>query len=191
MYGGTTDLTSFEEIAMKIQKLGGEFVGSMIERTRDIELAKSEIRKKAEITRALGLKFFLETHRHSLTEDPDLTRIILEDMSNILVNGDFSHWIIQGYSPNEFKWIFPRVGHLHVRVACEDNAQVQIGDGKSLEVESYMNQIILPILKMGYDGILAAEISPTMIHNEKYYPVDDTFNLLQVLRLRFARYFAQ
>ncbi len=84
--------------------------------------------------------------------------------------------------PEEISWIFPKIKHMHVRIASEDNVQIEVGDGKSREVKIFIEGLIKPVLRKRFSGILIAELIPQLLSNQRYYPVDDTFNLLRELR---------
>lgn len=171
-----------------LKQLGGTYVTSMIPDTFSVGQAIGNILAKKVAAEDAGLTYFLETHRHTITESPEHTRIIAEAIPDLKFNLDLSHWIILRHTPAEIDWIFPRAGHMQVRIACEDNVQVEVGEGKAKEVDAYMDGIVGPVLKMASVGIVVAELIPQLMSTQKYYHVEDTFNLLREVRNRFGEY---
>jgi sugar phosphate isomerase/epimerase len=137
-------------------------------------------------TEDVGLEYFLETHRHSITEDPKKARMIADEMPDLMFTGDLSHWIVQGYTREEMSWIFRRIGHMHIRIASENNVQVEVSNGKAREVNNYFDEFVDPVVTGGYSGIMVLEIIPQLLSNQRYYPVEDTFNLLREVRARYS-----
>lgn len=187
-YGGSQDLDSFRAALTKVKELGGTYVTSMVTDALSLGEAIAHIIAEKAAAQHAGLTYFLETHRHSITESAEDTRVIAEAVPDLRFNVDLSHWIVLRYAPAEIAWIFPRAGHMQVRVACEDNVQVEVGDGKTRQVETYLEQVVAPVLERGSVGVLVAEVIPQLMSTQKYYPVEDTFNLLRELRSRFSHY---
>jgi sugar phosphate isomerase/epimerase len=186
-YGGTHNVAEFKNLCVRIRNLGGTYVSSMIEDNPCKGRGLAQVITRKNLAEHERISYFLETHRHTITENPDTTRLIADALPDLMFNADLSHWIVQGYPLKDIIWIFPRVKHVHVRVACEDNVQVEVGNGKSKEIKHFMEEIIEPILRRRFEGILVAELIPQLLSNQKYYPVDDTFNLLRELRKTMRR----
>jgi sugar phosphate isomerase/epimerase len=181
-YGGSKNVHEYSELCKNVRTLGGTYVSSMIEGNLSTGQGIVEVITRKTIAEQSGIQYFLETHRHTLTENPDVAKIIADAIPDLKFNGDLSHWIIQRYTPKEISWIFPRVNHMHVRIASEDNVQVEVGHGRSKETEYFAREIIAPILGLQFKGIIIAELIPQLLSNQRYYPVEDTFNLLRELR---------
>lgn len=187
-YGGSPDLNSFRALLGRLKEAGATYVTSMFTDRVSVGQAIANILERKRAAEEAGITYYLETHRHTITESPEDTRIIADAIPDLKFNLDLSHWIILGYTPSEISWIFPRAGHMQVRIACPDNVQVEVADGKAREVETFMDEIVAPILEIGSVGIVVTELIPQLMSTQKYYPVDETFHLLELLRSRFGDY---
>jgi sugar phosphate isomerase/epimerase len=183
-YGGSRNVDEFREVCRLTKELGGTYVSNLVDDSFSTGAGIAEVLSRKSAAEDAGMRYFLETHRLSITEDPDNARMIADAIPDLSFNADISHWIVQGYTPGEVSWVFPRVGHVHARVASTDNVQVEVADGKSTEVNEYFEHYLLPILDGGFHGTVVVEVIPHLLSNQRYYPVDDTFNLLRELRAR-------
>lgn len=184
-YGGSHNVDEFREICQLTKELGGGYVSNLIDDSFSTGAGIAEVLARKSAAEDAGLRYYLETHRLSITEDPDNARIIADAIPDLRFNFDVSHWIVQGYTPKEVSWIFQRIGHVHARVASMDNVQIEVADGKSPEVNEYFENYLRPMVDGGFDGTVVVEVIPQLLSNQRYYPVDDTFNLLREIRARF------
>ena len=186
------DAHEFGEVCRKTRELGGTYVtGAEPDHFSTGEGIARVLTNKAE-AEGMGLSYFLETHRDSITEDPEDARTIADAIPDLMFSADLSHWVIQNYSGDEITWIFPRVGNIQVRVASMHNVQVEVGDGRSSEVHAFMRDIIAPILEMGFHGVVSTELLPGgYVNTQRYYPAEDTVNLVRELRSRFPQHIAE
>ncbi len=64
-----------------------------------------------------GVQLMVETHMHSLTESLPDTIMLLKAVPGLQITLDASHYLVQGYQPDEITALLSRTGHAHIR-AC-------------------------------------------------------------------------
>lgn len=67
-----------------------------------------------------GVPLMIETHMHSLTESLPDTLLLLEAVPGLQVTLDASHYLVQGYQPDEIAALRSRTGHAHIRACGRD-----------------------------------------------------------------------
>jgi sugar phosphate isomerase/epimerase len=83
------------------------------------------------LSRDYGLPFYLETHRHRMTQDLQRTVSLVRRHPELLLCGDFSHWVVMGElrAPWPPEWrtalhaLARRCGEIHLRL--NDGQSVQ------------------------------------------------------------------
>jgi len=86
---------------------------------------------------AVGLPFFVETHRNNFTENLPQTLALIERVPDIRFTADLSHFVVVGefYGWKEERAIdrmmpiLERTSHIHGRISNGEQVQVDVGDG--------------------------------------------------------------
>src|SRR5687768_10686929 len=69
-YGGSPDLASFKAMLARLAEVGGGYVTSMITDRVSVGQAIASVIERKRAAEEAGIAYFLETHRHSITESP-------------------------------------------------------------------------------------------------------------------------
>jgi sugar phosphate isomerase/epimerase len=86
---------------------------------------------------AVGIPFFVETHRNNYTENLPQTIALIERVPTVRFTGDLSHFVVVGefYGWKEERAVdrmmpvLERISHLHGRIGNGEQVQVDVGDG--------------------------------------------------------------
>lgn len=177
-----TEEESFAAACRAVRSLGGEYVNHMYEPGhRDWPRVTEAIARFAELAQDCGLRYFLETHRDTVTEQIEDARQLAEALPWLQFNADLSHYVVLNRRPAEFAWIYPRVGHIHLRVASVHNVQPEVGAADAPWLPMW-REIWGAILRTGFSGALVTQIIPGYVTRPAYDTVADTANLLRLAR---------
>ena len=111
-----------------------------------LETVAELCREGRKIANAVGLAFFVETHRNNFTENlPRQT--VLEAVSDIRFTADLSHFVVVGefYGWKEERAIdrmmpiLQRTSHMHGRISNGEQVQVDVGDGNGATAQFLFN----------------------------------------------------
>lgn len=91
-----------------------------------------------------GFPLFIETHRATITQDAWRTIELTKRRPDVRFNADYSHFYTGQeliYGDLEKKWaamapIFDRTGFMHGRIGSPGSMQVDIGDGRSMPIQT-------------------------------------------------------
>ena len=117
-----------------------------------LELAASELNRRAEIAGEAGLRLAFEPHFGSLAETPARALELVERTPEVGFALDYSHFVYQGISVEDVDPLLSRTHHLHVRQAAPGAIQTRTEEG----VIDFA-RIRDALLGMGYDGYFALE----------------------------------
>jgi sugar phosphate isomerase/epimerase len=117
-----------------------------------LELAATELNRRAEIAGAAGLRLAFEPHYGSLAETPARALELVERTPDVGFALDYSHFVYQGIPVEDVDALLPRTHHLHVRQAAPGAIQARTNEG----VIDFV-RIRDALLAIGYEGYFALE----------------------------------
>jgi sugar phosphate isomerase/epimerase len=129
------------------------------------------LREQVDAGRDAGVTFALEFHVRSPFETLEQARRLLEEMPDLPLAYDPSHYVMQGIDIKEIGWLLDHAHHVHLRDAAPDEMQVPFGMG---QVD--FNWLLGSLQDRGYRGHFSIE----------YLESDDFDALDSALRLRDA-----
>jgi sugar phosphate isomerase/epimerase len=117
-----------------------------------LELAATELNRRAKIAAEAGLRLAFEPHFGSVAETPARTLELLERTPAVGLALDYSHFVYQGIPVENVDPLLSRTHHFHVRQAAPGVIQARTNEG----VIDFP-RIRDALLGMGYDGYFAIE----------------------------------
>jgi sugar phosphate isomerase/epimerase len=95
------------------------------------------VRHGIEQAGALGIPFFVETHRNNFTETLPQTIQLIERVPDIHLTADLSHFVVVGefygwedeHAAERLAPVLERTSHMHGRISNGEQVQVDVGDG--------------------------------------------------------------
>ncbi|WP_130860629.1 sugar phosphate isomerase/epimerase family protein [Gracilibacillus phocaeensis] len=119
-----------------------------------------ELKIAYKIFKEQGVNLMVETHCFQFTENIDDTMRLLDRFPGLRLTLDASHYIVQGYQPDDWKKLLPWVSHCHIRPCGNqgfDTIQVELDQAvpHSLNWPQSM-------LEWGYTGLFTFEIIDEM-----------------------------
>jgi len=131
-------------LAVRSAELGTPFNGE-VERLREL----------VKIASVEGVVVGVKTEVGRMTEDPDTTTVLCNNVKGLGVTLDPSHFIYQQKNNRGFESILDRVIHVHLRDTAQDRLQVRVGQGQ-VEYGKLVNQLS----SVGYNRALCVDILP-------------------------------
>jgi sugar phosphate isomerase/epimerase len=150
-----TALEYFEHGVIFARRLGAPGLTILPGTTFDessLELAASELNRRAEIAGEAGLHLAFEPHLGSLAETPAQALELIERTPDVGFALDYSHFVYQGIPVEDVHPLLARTRHFHARQAAPGVIQARTHEG----VIDFA-QIRDTLLGMGYEGYFAVE----------------------------------
>jgi sugar phosphate isomerase/epimerase len=94
-----------------------------IGRERSFELAVRELARLVPVAHDAGLRFSVEAHLDSVAETPELALALVQQVPGLQLTLDYSHFIANGYEPEDVHPLVPHAGHFHARQARHGHLQ--------------------------------------------------------------------
>jgi sugar phosphate isomerase/epimerase len=117
-----------------------------------LELAASELNRRADIAGEAGLRLAFEPHYGSVAQTPGRALELVERTPEVGFALDYSHFVYQGIPVEDVDPLLPRTHHFHVRQAAPGVIQARTHEG----VVDFV-RIRDALLGMGYSGYFALE----------------------------------
>jgi sugar phosphate isomerase/epimerase len=117
-----------------------------------LELAASELNRRAEIAGRAGLRLAFEPHFGSVAETPARALELVERTPEVGFALDYSHFVYQGIPVEDVDPLLARIHHFHVRQAAPGVIQARTHEG----VVDFV-RIRDTLLERGYSGYFALE----------------------------------
>lgn len=121
----------------------------------DMERTRSFVRA----AQGTGVTITLETHRGTEWEDPRTVIRYLEEVPELRVTLDPSHFTTGPHSHLGFSELLPAVRHVHLRSGGDDPSQIQVPAGEGVLPES---ELLEMLANAGYEGDLTVEYVDTI-----------------------------
>lgn len=117
-----------------------------------LDLAATELQRRAERAGEAGLRLCVEPHFRSVVATPSRTAVLLERTEDVHIALDQSHFAFQGYELEESFPLLPRTRHVHLRQGGPGLIQARVGEG-TIDYAALRDRL----LGDGYDGYFALE----------------------------------
>ncbi len=119
---------------------------------RSFELAVAGLRRLVPIAHDAGLRLSVECHLESVAEPPAKALALIEAVPGLKLTLDYSHFVANGYAPEEVHPLVPHAGHVHARQAR--NGALQEGRRRgTLDFDD----IVRRLKAAGYAGDICVE----------------------------------
>ncbi|MDE0069887.1 MAG: sugar phosphate isomerase/epimerase [Caldilineaceae bacterium] len=117
-----------------------------------VRLSAAEMNELAALAATENVLLLFEPHIESVLESPSDTLAFLQQNPALKIVLDYSHYVAQGYQPDDVDPLVPYAGHVHLRQACRGQLQARWDDG----VIDF--PAVVELLKAsGYGGYLTLE----------------------------------
>jgi sugar phosphate isomerase/epimerase len=117
----------------------------------------------------MGRTLCVETHSGCLTEDPEATAALLEQVPELGLTLDPSHYLAKGLAEADWRPLYPRVRQVHLRDAGGAARQLQTRMGQG---DMPFEAIVSELKEARYDGALVIEyLRPQRLGLAEDYPV--------------------
>jgi len=125
--------------------------------TEEIYLAtKESIEEITEVSASSGVVLGPEFHWQTNLETPQQCERLLNDLPELTVVYDPSHFIMQGLSIDDTEFILQRSHHIHLRGCALDAMQAPVEEGGE-----YIPLLLKQMRESGYSGNCSIEYLPT------------------------------
>lgn len=162
--------------------LGAQYITHQVPKQDNLKTGLAFLQKHQQVCQQNGLDYLIETHRWTASEKLSDLAYYLENMPELSVLSDLSHYIPLLHQPTEFNFIHKRSKAMHIRVATENNVQVEIGESMNHEGCELFSRIWTDLLKSGFTGPVVGEIIPHYVTYPAYDSVKDNANGLNLFR---------
>jgi sugar phosphate isomerase/epimerase len=136
--------TKVVTITIRPAELGTPFNAEVERLTEMVRLASDE-----------GVRVGLLTEVDRMTQDPDTTVVLCDNVKGLSVTLDPSHFIYQAERPTGFEQLLKYVCHVRLRDTSKDKLQVRVGQG---EIE--YGRLVTRLNKYRYDRALSVDMAP-------------------------------
>ena len=102
-----------------------------------------------------GVRVGLLTEVDRMTQDPDTTVVLCDNVKGLSVTLDPSHFIYQAERPTGFEQLLKYVCHVRLRDTSKDKLQVRVGQG---DIE--YGRLVTRLNKYRYDRALSVDMAP-------------------------------
>ena len=116
------------------------------------ELSVRELSRMVPIAHDAGLRLSVECHLESIAEPPQRARELVEAVPGLQLTLDYSHFIANGYKPEDVHPLVRYAGHFHARQARNGYLQAPQREG-TLD----FGDIIRRLKASGYQGDICVE----------------------------------
>ena len=116
------------------------------------ERCVKEMEWRAGEARKAGLEFGIEAHVGSVVEKPEQAKRLCEDVPQMGLTLDYSHFVRQGLKDTEGDILIPYANHMHTRAASHELLQTCLSDN-----EIGFERILRLLDQHGYQGWYCAE----------------------------------
>jgi len=96
---------------------------------RSFEQSVSELRRLVPIANDAGLRLSVECHLESVAEPPEKAVELIQAVPGLKLTLDYSHFVANGYKPEDVHPLIPHAGHFHARQARDGYLQSSHWDG--------------------------------------------------------------
>lgn len=96
---------------------------------RSFELSVEELRRLVPIAQDVGLRLSVECHLESVAEPPARALELIQAVPGLKLTLDYSHFVANGYHPEDVHPLLPHAGHFHARQARDGFLQASQRDG--------------------------------------------------------------
>jgi len=172
----------FKKAIESANLLGAGYITHQAPRQVNRKAALAFIREHQQRCFDRGLDYLLETHRWTLSERLDDVQYYLDQIPELNILSDISHYVPLLNEPNEFYFLHPRTKALHIRVAMPNNVQVEIGEQMTHEGCQLFSEIWTDLLNADFPGPVVGEIIPHYLTYPRYDTVADNANGLNLFR---------
>ena len=117
----------------------------------------------------MGRTLCVETHLGRLTETPSTTMSLLEQVPDLGLTLDASHYVARGLAETEWRTLYPRVRHVHLRDAggAQRLLQTRMGQG-----DMPFEAVLGGLQEAGYQGAVVIEyLRPEKLGLGEDYPM--------------------
>lgn len=98
-------------------------------RERSFQLSVAALRELLPIAGDRGLRLSVEAHMESVAESPRAAAHLCDELRDLRLTLDYSHFLALGYSPSDVHHLLPYAGHFHARQAAPGRLQASARDG--------------------------------------------------------------
>ncbi len=119
---------------------------------RSFERSIDELRQLVPIAHDAGLRLSVECHLESVAEPPARALELVQSVPGLSLTLDYSHFIANGYQPEDVHPLVPHAGHFHARQARDGFLQASHRDGTL-----NFGDIIRRLKETGYSGDVCLE----------------------------------
>lgn len=119
---------------------------------RSFEQSVEELRHLVPIAHDAGLRLSVECHLESVAEPPEKALELVNAVPGLKLTLDYSHFVAQGYRPEDVHPLVPHAGHFHARQARNGALQSSHWDGTL-----NFSDIVHRLKAAGYPGDLCLE----------------------------------
>ncbi len=120
-----------------------------------LELAMEALRPLVAIAHDEGLPLQIEPHLDSVADSPHRAWALVDGVPGLRLTLDYSHFLAQGYAPDDVHPLLPLAGHLHARHAARGHLQTRAEDSE-LDFEDIYGRL----QASGYRGDICLEPTP-------------------------------
>ncbi len=119
---------------------------------RSFELSVAELRRLVSVVNDAGLRLSVECHLESVAETPARTLALVQAVPGLRLTLDYSHFVANGFSPDDVHPLVPHAGHFHARQARNGLVQANHWEG-TLDFDDIVGRL----KAAGYPGDLCVE----------------------------------
>ncbi len=117
-----------------------------------LDVAAAQLRRLVPVAHDAGLRLSVEAHLESVAEAPERALALLSAVPGLQLTLDYSHFIANGYDPEDVHPLLPHAGHFHARQARRGFLQASHRDG-TLDFPD----IVARLHGVGYSGDICIE----------------------------------
>ena len=114
------------------------------------------LRKLVTIATTEGVLVGVKTETGRISEDPDTTLVLCNNVNGLGITLDPSHFIFGPSKDDDYEKLMPLVYHVHLRDTTKESLQVRVGQGN---VE--YGRLVAQLNKVKYRRALSVHITPT------------------------------
>lgn len=129
-------------------------------RDRGWRIAVEVLGEYAALARTAGLPLSVEPHVDSVIEDPRAARLLVGEVSGLMLTLDYSHFVALGFPARNVKSLHPWTRHFHIRQARRGRLQTSLKEGVIPA-----RRIVEELAASGYRGTICLEYQNSDWHN--------------------------
>jgi sugar phosphate isomerase/epimerase len=108
---------------------------------RSFERSVEELRRLVPIAHDAGLRLSVECHLESVAEPPAKALELVQSVPGLTLTLDYSHFVANGYRPEDVHSLVPHAGHFHARQARDGYLQASHWDG-TLDFDDIVRRLV-------------------------------------------------